>query len=114
MILAIKGPGKTIVVSDVSPIGGLPPGEYDFGRNRVVLDPSGRIYDPQRDSLAGSGVTLLPAVNRLASLGLLSRNDLLALVFDNPLRFINAAPAEIRSGVRLVFDGESTGFSIGT
>jgi N-acetylglucosamine-6-phosphate deacetylase len=114
VILDIKGPGKTIVVSDVSPIGGLPPGKYDFGGSRVVLEPSGRIYHPQRDCLAGSGVTLLPAMNRLASLGLLSQSDLFALAFDNPLRFINAAPTDIRSGVRIVYDGESTGFSFGT
>jgi N-acetylglucosamine-6-phosphate deacetylase len=114
VILDIKGPGKTIVVSDVSPIGGLPAGEYDYGGSRVVLEPSGRIYNPQRDCLAGSGITLLPSMNRLASLGLLSQSDLLALAFDNPLRFINASPTEICSGMRLVFDGESTGFSIGT
>jgi N-acetylglucosamine-6-phosphate deacetylase len=114
VIIDVKGPSKTIVVSDVSPIGGLPPGEYDFSGNRVVLEPSGRIYNPKKDCLAGSGVTLLPAMNRLSSLDLLSRSELLALAFDNPLRFINTAPTEIRSDMRLIYDDENPGFSIST
>jgi N-acetylglucosamine-6-phosphate deacetylase len=114
VILGVKGPDKTIIISDVSPLGGLPAGEYDYGGSRVVLEPSGRIYNPQRDCLAGSGITLLPAMNRLASLGLLSRRDLFALAFDNPLCFINASPTEVHSDVRLVDDGENKGFTVGT
>ncbi len=49
-----KGPGKTILVSDASPLSGLPPGTYgDWG-----VESSGRIVVAGTPYLAGSNQTL--------------------------------------------------------
>jgi len=88
MILRHKGLSKAIVVSDVSPIGGLEPGEYDFAGSRVVLEATGRIHNPHKNCLAGSGITLAPAVARMISAGLMSQSDATVLASDNPLNFI--------------------------
>jgi hypothetical protein len=60
------------VVSDLAPIAGLPAGNYRFAANWWFSN-----QRPHRQSkhkcLAGTGTTLLQAVNYLASLDLVSR-----------------------------------------
>jgi len=111
-ILAVKGVSRTIVVSDLAPIAGLPAGNYRFAGQQVVLEPTGRIVNPKHKCLAGTGTTLLQAVNYLASLDLVSPADLVKLAFDNPLRLLGLQPQDLHPTCRLCFtDGSFRIFS---
>lgn len=94
--LRAKTPERFIVISDASPLAGMPPGNYTiFGELPVVIDESGMIYSGQSKSLAGSHSTLLECMNHLASLELLSEADLWRVGRDNPLALLGKTPADI-------------------
>lgn len=88
-IIRTKGTVNVIVVSDASPIAGLPPGTYHTLGNNVILEASGRLYNPKTGYLVGSSSTMLDCMNFLSSLNFLSVEELLQLGFYNPLRLIN-------------------------
>jgi N-acetylglucosamine-6-phosphate deacetylase len=111
-ILRAKGAARTVIVSDITPITGLPPGEYEFGGGIVELEPSGRISNPERGCLAGSGVMLIDAMNHLASLRLLDPADLIAVSHTNPLRLIDVESDTIPPGVVVAYDRDKRHFSV--
>lgn len=112
VVLRAKGLDATVVTSDLSPLAGLPPGEYHYWGSRVVLEPSGRVYNPRRDCLAGAGMDMLAAMNHLSSLGFLTGADLHLLGFYNPLRLIGVDAGGLRAGKKLIYDRESSEFSV--
>ena len=99
-IVRAKGPQRCIVVSDAAPQAGLPPGKYDMSGTAVILQDDEKLHDPTTGYLAGSSATLLQCMNHLASLKLLSADELVAMGFYNPLKliglkeFIPAGPSE--------------------
>ena len=86
VIVSVKGPGHLAVVSDAAPVAGLRPGRYQTLGNEVVLDECGKLYNPETGYLVGSSATMLDCMNHLASLELLSPEDLLRVGVDNPLK----------------------------
>jgi len=96
--LAAKGPGRTLVTSDSAPAAGCPPGEYAFFGTRALLEPSGRLRNLERDTLAGSAAAMLDCMNFLASLRLLSEAELWRVGRDNPL----AALGKTASGIAVL------------
>jgi len=86
VIVRVKGPRRLAVVSDAAAIAGLPPGRYQTLGHQVVLDECGKLYDPETGYLVGSSATMLDCMNHLASLELLSPEDLLRVGLDNPLK----------------------------
>lgn len=94
-IIRAKGAARCILISDVSSLAGLAPGRYECMGTEVVLDATGRLYDPATGYMAGSSATLLTCVNHLASLDLVSSEELAAMVFDNPLKLIGVHPDRI-------------------
>ena len=93
--LAAKRPGRVIVTSDAAPAAGCPPGEYAFFGSRVLLEPSGRLRNLERDTLAGSAASMLDCMNHLAGLGLLSEADLWRVGRDQPLAAIGRTRADL-------------------
>ncbi len=89
-----KGTERLIVVSDASPVAGMPPGEYDVMGNHAILEPSGRLYNPEKQCLVGSTATMRDCMDVLAGLGLLSREELVRVGLVNPLRLIGLDPAD--------------------
>jgi len=83
-----KGAEKLIAVSDGSPAAGLPPGEYDILGNHAILEPSGRLYNPEKQCLVGSAATMSDCMKHLGSLGLLSEDELDMVGRRNPLALI--------------------------
>jgi hypothetical protein len=71
---------------------------------QVVLDPGGRLYDPATGYMAGSSATILQCANYLASLDLVITRELIAMVFDNPLRLIGVEAGRIRAESNIHFD----------
>jgi N-acetylglucosamine-6-phosphate deacetylase len=95
-ILRTKSPTSCIVISDASELAGLEPGRYESMGADVVLDPTGRLYNPATGYMAGSSATLLTCMNHLASLDLVTYRELLAMAFDNPLRLLGMDRRQIR------------------
>lgn len=108
-----KGVERTVIVSDAAPISGMPPGSYVTLGNKVILEESGRLYNPATGGLVGSSYSLLKCMNHLAALGFLTFEELLQVGFYNPLRLLSLQPGEINaSGRALVFDDQQRVFSV--
>jgi len=103
-IIRTKGPDNCIVVSDAASLAGLGPGRYETLGNKVVLENDGRLYNPATGYLAGSSATMLQCMNYLASMNLLSRDELVAVGFYNPLKFIGLGVDDVASGRDIWFD----------
>jgi N-acetylglucosamine-6-phosphate deacetylase len=91
VVLRAKGVRKTIVVSDQAPLAGMPPGEYRTLGNDVVLDETGRLYNPAGQHLVGSSRTMAQCMDHLASLGALTPEELRAVGHTNPMALIAEA-----------------------
>lgn len=113
--LAAKGSRRILVTSDSAPAAGCPPGEYAFFGTRALLEPSGRLRNLERDTLAGSAATMFDCMNFLAGLGLLSEAELWQVGRDNPLAVLaktTAGIADLPREARLRF--ETGRFRLGT
>ena len=95
-IVRAKGPRRCILVSDASPLAGLPPGEYESMGAQVLLDETGRLYNPGTGYMVGSSATLAACASYLASLKIVSPDELAMMAFDNPLRLIGVEPGRVR------------------
>ncbi|UCF42497.1 MAG: N-acetylglucosamine-6-phosphate deacetylase [Planctomycetota bacterium] len=91
-IIRTKTPAHCILVSDASPLAGMPPGTYETLGQKVVLDPSGRLYNPKGNHLVGSSATLLQCISHLASLKLATSDQIVNMAFYNPLKLLNIDP----------------------
>jgi N-acetylglucosamine-6-phosphate deacetylase len=105
-ILRTKGPGRCIVISDASPLAGLPPGEYWSMGAQVRLQNDGKLFNPATGYMAGSSATILACANHLVRLGLAGLNELGQMFFYNPLRLIGISPKQVRAEKRIVFDAK--------
>ena len=94
-VIRAKGVLNTIVVSDASPIAGLSPGKYSTLGNEVILQESGRLYNPKTGYLVGSSSTMIDCMNYLYSLQFLKEKELYDVGFYNPLRSLNIDSDEI-------------------
>lgn len=98
IILKMKGRENFALVSDASPIAGLPPGRYFALGNNVVLEPSGYLYAEGKNCLAGSSANMLHCANYLAGLGLLQAEEIAEAAFYRPLRLIGLTANDIPAG----------------
>jgi N-acetylglucosamine-6-phosphate deacetylase len=105
-IIRTKGPGRCIVVSDASPLAGLPPGVYWSMGAQVRLQPDGKLFNPATGYMAGSSATILACANHLAGLGFAGLNELSQMFFYNPLRLLGISPKQIRAEKRILFDAK--------
>jgi N-acetylglucosamine-6-phosphate deacetylase len=83
-----KGRDGFIVTSDVAPIAGLPPGEYETWGMAVVSEPGGRIALRAGGSLAGSSATMADCMRWLRGVVPLSDADALRVGRTNALRLL--------------------------
>jgi N-acetylglucosamine-6-phosphate deacetylase len=88
VIVRAKTAARIIVTSDSSPLAGMAPGRYHSLGNDCVLDPSGRLYNPSTGYLVGSSATMRQCMEHLASLDILSNEELTMVGYTNPLRLI--------------------------
>ena len=78
----------------------------------VVLEESGRLYNPDIGYLVGSSATILECINHLASLNLVTPDELIDMAFYNPLKLINVDAGDIAKGRPLCFDEKRSLFYI--
>ena len=105
-IIRAKGPERCVVTSDASPLAGLGPGRYETTRHKFVLEESGRLWDEVTGYLAASSATMLQCMNYLASLNLLTKDELVSMGFYNPLKLIGLDADDVTPGRDIWFDEE--------
>jgi N-acetylglucosamine-6-phosphate deacetylase len=88
--LRAKGVERFIVVSDASPVAGLPPGKYDTLGIHVVIEDDGRLWSPDTGTLAGSSATMSECMAHLRSLGLLTEDELRQVGRENALTLLGS------------------------
>ncbi|MGQ9809442.1 MAG: N-acetylglucosamine-6-phosphate deacetylase [Armatimonadota bacterium] len=93
--LRAKTPERTIIISDAVMLAGCPPGVYDFFGTEVELADSGRLFIRDTGYLAGSSSTMFECMNHLASLGLLTEDDLWKVGRSNPLTLLGRCEADV-------------------
>ncbi|MBN8524751.1 MAG: N-acetylglucosamine-6-phosphate deacetylase [Planctomycetes bacterium] len=94
VILRVKGGGRSILVSDASPLAGLPPGRYTCFGGPAVIHPDGRLCNPDTGFLAGSSMTIRQVVNATRTALGLGDAQLHAMAVVNPLRLIGHGMAD--------------------
>lgn len=109
-IIRTKGTSNCIVISDASSLAGLEPGRHETLGHSVILEENGRLYDPQTGYFCGSSATILKCINHLASLELVSPDELIAMGFYNPLRLIGMTAEDVAEGRELRFDEKRRAF----
>ena len=113
IFLRSKGTDKCIVVGDASALAGMPAGKYHVHGNNVILEESGRVYNPDTGYMVGSSATILDCANHLASTGLLSVERIVDLCYYNPLKLIGLEPGDIAAGPKISYDKTTGKFSAG-
>jgi N-acetylglucosamine-6-phosphate deacetylase len=103
-IIRTKGPQRCIIISDASSLAGLPPGRYETLGHKVILEETGRLYDPSTGYMVGSSATMLQCMNYLASLNLVSTDELIAMGFYNPLKLLGLSPKDVAQGPDIWFN----------
>lgn len=88
IILKVKGAENVIVTSDACSICGYPAGEYELWGNKAVLTADGKLYNPEKECLVAAASTMKMCMDFLASLDILSEDELLAVGRLNALKLI--------------------------
>ena len=94
VLVRAKGAGRVILVSDASPLAGLPPGRY----GDWAVDPSGKIVVAGTPYLAGSNQGLETGLNVLLDATDLSLDEALATVTRNPARLLDRPEPALEPG----------------
>lgn len=95
----MKTPARLVLVSDITGLGGMPPGKYSTGLGEVeVLEDGKLVVAGQRDLLAGAALPLefaIPNMMRFAHATLAEAIDMATI---RPAKLIGAASGELRVG----------------
>ena len=54
----VKGPENLLLISDITKLAGMPPGEYMWDGKKVLLTPEGKLRLPDLDVLAGASLSI--------------------------------------------------------
>ncbi|MFO0945770.1 MAG: hypothetical protein U1D30_07485 [Planctomycetota bacterium] len=84
----VKGPDRTILVSDAVQYAGLSPGVYDAGYRRFEVRADGFIGAVGEPRMAGSGLLLAKGLENLVRFTACSLADAIVTVTCNPARFL--------------------------
>ena len=87
-IVRTKGVDKVIVTSDAASVAGLPPGRYQSLGNNAILEENGLFHNPEKGCLVGSSASVSICMKYIASLGILTDEELDKVGYYNPLKAI--------------------------
>jgi N-acetylglucosamine-6-phosphate deacetylase len=97
----VKGTERTILVSDVSYLAGMPPGEYTAHGRTVVMTPEGMIRMPSQDVLAGASLPVSVGVGNMMRFTNCSLADAIHMASRNPANLLGLNDrGEIKVGKR--------------
>jgi N-acetylglucosamine-6-phosphate deacetylase len=75
----------------------MAPGRYHSMGAEVMLEENGHLYNPATGYMAGSSATMCTCAKHLASLDLVTEEELVRMVWHNPLKLIGLSPNEIQA-----------------
>lgn len=84
----VKGPEKTVLVSDVIRLAGLPPGKYEDFDQEVVVTPEGKVMMPSQNVLAGASFLITEGVKNIMAFTQCSLAEAVHMASRNPARLI--------------------------
>ena len=87
-VAAIKGAENLIIVSDASPAAGFAPGVYQIWGNRAILEPDGRLHNPEKQCLVGSASNMTQCMEYLRELDIFDDAEMDMVGYHNPLKLI--------------------------
>jgi N-acetylglucosamine-6-phosphate deacetylase len=98
----VKGPGNTIIISDVTNYAGLPPGEYITSTGDTVeLTPEGMIVYPAQNVLYGSASPITKGVGHIMEVTGCSLRQAIRMASTNPAALFGLKDrGKIRPGMR--------------
>ena len=84
----VKGPDKTILVSDALDLAGLPPGEYTRGERTLLLTPN-VVKLPKENVLAGAASPISACVGVIMDYTQCTLNDAIQMASTNPAKMFS-------------------------
>ncbi|MEQ8217525.1 MAG: amidohydrolase family protein [Arenibacter sp.] len=84
----VKGPNKTILVSDALDLAGLPPGEYTRGERTLLLTPN-VVKLPKENVLAGAASPISACVGVIMDFTQCTLNDAIQMASTNPAKMFS-------------------------
>jgi N-acetylglucosamine-6-phosphate deacetylase len=94
VLVRAKTPARVILVSDASPLAGLPPGKY----GEWAVDPSGKVVVAGTPYLAGSNQALDVGLNLVMDAASLSLAEAVAAVTTHPARLLGRPDPAVEAG----------------
>jgi N-acetylglucosamine-6-phosphate deacetylase len=94
-MIRAKGIDRIVVVSDSSPLAGLPPGDYEAFGQPVRYEKGGRLVIPDTGYLAGSSATMKQCMEYLHTSDLVTEEERVTVGIRNPLKLIGLSHENI-------------------
>ncbi len=88
LIFKVKGVANIIVTSDASAAAGMKPGKLHLQGIDAVLEPNGKLWNPERNCLVASASTIQMCMDFLESLDILSEEELIQSGRTNALNYL--------------------------
>jgi len=82
----VKGPDRLLLVSDMTELAGMPPGEYPWNGESIVLTPEGMITYPGQNVLAGASLPLTVGVRTIMTATGCSLSDAIQMASSTPAK----------------------------
>ena len=98
-IVRAKGPGRCILISDISGMAGLPPGRYPHGSWDLEILPTGRlVVAGQTELLAGASMPINGNVANVMRYAGVSLKTAVRMASDHPARLLGVDPGGLEPG----------------
>ena len=97
-IIRVKTPERSILISDVSSLAGLPPGRYREWEQEFDVLPTGRIVVADSCYLAGSGSFLETCVGKAVDAARLDLADAIDMAVARPAELLGLPLRELQRG----------------
>jgi N-acetylglucosamine-6-phosphate deacetylase len=82
----VKGPHNLMLISDITKLAGLPPGEYDWNGKTVLLTPEGKLRLPDLDVLAGASFSIRKGIGNMMKFTGCSLEEAIQMASSNQAR----------------------------
>jgi len=90
---------RCVLVSDITSLGGMPPGRYETGLGAVeVLDDGRLVVAGQREFLAGAARPMLDAIRNVMRFAGVGRAEAIDMASTRPARLVGAAVPRLEPG----------------
>jgi len=89
VVYGVKGIGRCILVTDAVHVANLPPGRYSLVGREIELLPSGQVVTADRQSMAGSALSMNRAVTVFEKFAGVPLGDALQAATANPGRLLH-------------------------